>query len=80
MGWLHSVKNWVKSAFVPPSCFAGSIKKVPPILTRCLSLAKSLRAKLQGVATISALPVISEHVSSDGTIKWLFDVGGGKRR
>ena len=40
-------------------------------------LAKSLRAKLQGVATISALPVISEHVSSDGTIKWLFDVGGG---
>ena len=40
-------------------------------------LAKSLRTKLQGVATIQALPVISEHVSSDGTIKWLFDVGGG---
>ncbi|MDE2593065.1 MAG: 23S rRNA (adenine(2503)-C(2))-methyltransferase RlmN [Burkholderiales bacterium] len=40
-------------------------------------LAKSLRSKLQGVATIKALPVISEHVSSDGTIKWLFDVGGG---
>lgn len=40
-------------------------------------LAKSLRAKLQGVANIKALPVISEHVSSDGTIKWLFDVGGG---
>jgi len=40
-------------------------------------LAKSLRAKLQGTATITGLPVISEHVSSDGTIKWLFDVGGG---
>ena len=40
-------------------------------------LAKSLRAKLQGVAEIKALPVISEHVSADGTIKWLFDVGGG---
>ena len=40
-------------------------------------LAKSLRAKLQGVAHIKALPVISEHVSADGTIKWLFDVGGG---
>jgi len=40
-------------------------------------LAKSLRAKLQGVAHISGLPVISEHVSADGTIKWLFDVGGG---
>ncbi len=40
-------------------------------------LAKSLRNKLQGVATIKRLPVISEHISSDGTIKWLFDVGGG---
>jgi 23S rRNA (adenine2503-C2)-methyltransferase len=40
-------------------------------------LAKSLRGKLSGVATIEGLPVISEHVSGDGTIKWLFDVGGG---
>jgi 23S rRNA (adenine2503-C2)-methyltransferase len=40
-------------------------------------LAKSLRSKLHGVATLKALPVISEHVSADGTIKWLFDVGGG---
>ncbi|WP_425259719.1 23S rRNA (adenine(2503)-C(2))-methyltransferase RlmN [Rubrivivax sp. RP6-9] len=40
-------------------------------------LAKSLRAKLAGVAEIRALPLLSEHVSSDGTIKWLFDVGGG---
>ncbi|AWI53316.1 23S rRNA (adenine(2503)-C(2))-methyltransferase RlmN [Aquabacterium olei] len=40
-------------------------------------LAKSLRSKLQGIATLKTLPVISEHVSSDGTIKWLFDVGGG---
>ncbi|MEY4765071.1 MAG: rRNA ((2503)-C(2))-methyltransferase RlmN [Pseudomonadota bacterium] len=40
-------------------------------------LAKSLRAKLQGTASITGLPVISEHVSSDGTVKWLFDVGGG---
>jgi 23S rRNA (adenine2503-C2)-methyltransferase len=40
-------------------------------------LAKSLRAKLHSVAHISALPVASEHVSADGTIKWLFDVGGG---
>ena len=40
-------------------------------------LAKSLRSKLQGVATLTPLTVISEHVSSDGTIKWLFDVGQG---
>ena len=40
-------------------------------------LAKSLRGKLERVAEIRPLPVVSEHVSSDGTIKWLFDVGGG---
>jgi 23S rRNA (adenine2503-C2)-methyltransferase len=40
-------------------------------------LAKSLRDKLAGRAHIAALPVISEHISADGTIKWLFDVGHG---
>src|SRR3990167_3807710 len=40
-------------------------------------LAKSLRSKLKGAATLQDLSVISEHVSSDGTIKWLFDVGAG---
>ncbi|MFT3955620.1 MAG: 23S rRNA (adenine(2503)-C(2))-methyltransferase RlmN [Piscinibacter sp.] len=40
-------------------------------------LAKSLRAKLTGVAEVRGLTMISEHRSADGTIKWLFDVGGG---
>ncbi|WP_296510355.1 23S rRNA (adenine(2503)-C(2))-methyltransferase RlmN [Rhodoferax sp.] len=40
-------------------------------------LARSLRDKLKGNAQIKALPVITQHISSDGTIKWLFDVGGG---
>ena len=40
-------------------------------------LAKSLRSKLLGAATVQPLSIISEHVSSDGTIKWLFDVGQG---
>ena len=40
-------------------------------------LAKSLREKLRGVAQVQAPPVISQHISADGTIKWLFDVGGG---
>jgi len=40
-------------------------------------LAKSLRDKLTGLATIAPLPLISEHTSSDGTVKWLFDVGAG---
>mgnify|MGYP006144951135 CR=1 FL=1 len=40
-------------------------------------LAKSLRQKLQSRAHVTALPVISQHISADGTIKWLFDVGDG---
>lgn len=40
-------------------------------------LAKSLRDKLKAVAYIKALDVVSQHVSSDGTVKWLFDVGAG---
>jgi 23S rRNA (adenine2503-C2)-methyltransferase len=40
-------------------------------------LAKSLRDKLAGRATMAAMPILSEQASTDGTIKWLFDVGGG---
>ena len=40
-------------------------------------LAKSLRDKLAGDATIAAMPVLSEQASADGTIKWLFDAGRG---
>ncbi len=40
-------------------------------------LAKSLRAKLAGRATITMPPVVSDHVSADGTRKWLVDVGNG---
>ena len=40
-------------------------------------LAKSLRAKLHGMACIKPMSVISQNISTDGTIKWLFDVGDG---
>jgi len=40
-------------------------------------LAKSLRGKLAGAARVQPLSVLSEQASADGTIKWLFDVGGG---
>ncbi len=40
-------------------------------------LAKSLREKLRGCAEIRGLAPLSRHDSADGTIKWLFDVGGG---
>jgi 23S rRNA (adenine2503-C2)-methyltransferase len=40
-------------------------------------LAKSLREKLKTCAHIEPLPVVTQHISADGTIKWLFDVGQG---
>jgi len=40
-------------------------------------LAKSLREKLATRAVIAAPSVISDHTSSDGTRKWLVDVGQG---
>ena len=40
-------------------------------------LAKSLREKLTHHATVSAPDIISDNLSSDGTRKWLLDVGNG---
>ena len=40
-------------------------------------LAKSLREKLPASAHIQGLKLVSRHDSTDGTIKWLFDVGAG---
>lgn len=40
-------------------------------------LAKSLREKLKTTAHVQSPNVLSQHISTDGTIKWLFDVGGG---
>jgi 23S rRNA (adenine2503-C2)-methyltransferase len=40
-------------------------------------LAKGLRERLREVATIEAPTILSEHRSTDGTVKWLFDVGVG---
>ena len=40
-------------------------------------LAKSFRSTLSEKAEISALPVVSDQHASDGTRKWLLDVGAG---
>ncbi len=40
-------------------------------------LAKSLRGKLEGCAEVKAPKVLKDHLSADGTRKWLLDVGEG---
>ena len=40
-------------------------------------LARSLRDKLSATSHVKSLNLLSQHISADGTIKWLFDVGQG---
>jgi len=47
------------------------------VFERMTDLAKSLRAKLATRAHVSVPPAVSDHVSTDGTRKWLLDVGAG---
>lgn len=44
---------------------------------RMSDLARSLREKLKVHARVQGLQPLSRQESADGTIKWLFDVGGG---
>lgn len=40
-------------------------------------LAKSFRAQLEDIVEIKSLPIITDQTASDGTRKWLLDVGAG---
>ena len=44
---------------------------------RMTDLAASFRERLKRLAEVRAPAVVSDHVSADGTRKWLLDVGGG---
>jgi 23S rRNA (adenine2503-C2)-methyltransferase len=44
---------------------------------RMTDLARPFRAKLAQSASVQAPPVLSQGISSDGTCKWLLDVGNG---
>lgn len=46
-------------------------------ITQMSDLAKSFRATLLEKAEITALPIISDQHATDGTRKWLLDVGAG---
>jgi 23S rRNA (adenine2503-C2)-methyltransferase len=52
-------------------------QKGEPDFSRMSDLARSLRDKLADVAVVRAPTLISEQASTDGTLKWLFDVGRG---
>src|SRR5262249_39739679 len=45
--------------------------------SRMSDIARSLRDKLQGAAVVEPPRIASDSVASDGTRKWLLDVGNG---
>ena len=64
-------------------CIAGSSEDETPVVARAPVHATPHEGapervlRLLGAAEVRGLPVVGEHVSADGTVKWLFDVGGG---
>jgi hypothetical protein len=67
---------WARSASAPSSCSAGSTRRASDF-DACPTWPSRCAPSWRLWPRCGALPVISEHVSADGTVKWLFDVGGG---
>jgi 23S rRNA (adenine2503-C2)-methyltransferase len=76
-GLVGLCQNWGEKRFRATQLFRWVHQKGARDFASMTDLAKSLRVKLQSHAHIEALPVLSQHISADGTIKWLFDVGAG---
>ena len=72
-----SSPNWARSRFAPGRCRAGCTSGSPTTPERMTDLAKATRERLAAAATIAAPAVIRDTTASDGTRKWLFDVGAG---
>ncbi len=79
---LHGLATWCEQElgekrFRATQLFRGIHQRGAADPASLSDLAKSLKAKLADVAEVKPLTVLQEHVSRDGTIKWLFDVGQG---
>ncbi len=42
-------------------------------------VSKTLKARLEDIAEIKTPQLVSEHIASDGVIKWILEVGGGNK-
>lgn len=78
---LDGLKGWCAAAGEKPfratQLFRWIHQRGESDFAAMSDLARSLRETLHACATVQTLPVLSEHVSADGTVKWLFDVGHG---
>jgi len=76
-GLIHLCEQWGEKPFRATQIFRWIHQKGAINFADMSDLAKTLRLQLEEHSDLVALPVVSEHRSADGTIKWLFDVGAG---
>ncbi|NBW77854.1 MAG: 23S rRNA (adenine(2503)-C(2))-methyltransferase RlmN [Betaproteobacteria bacterium] len=76
-GLTRLCEQWGEKPFRATQLFRWIHQKGAINFEQMSDLAKSLRIQLEQQCDLVALPVVSEHRSTDGTIKWLFDVGAG---
>ena len=63
---------------MPARLCAGYTSAASPTSTDMSDLSKSLRSALQESALVGLPQVLSQHDSTDGTVKWLFASGSGQ--
>ena len=76
-GLTHMCEQWGEKPFRATQLFRWIHQKGAINFAEMSDLAKTLRLQLEQHCDLVALPVVSDHRSTDGTIKWLFDVGAG---
>ena len=76
-GLTRLCEQWGEKPFRATQLFRWIHQKGAINFAEMSDLAKTLRFQLEQHCDLVALPVVSEHRSTDGTIKWLFDVGAG---
>ena len=76
-GLTRLCEQWGEKPFRATQLFRWIHQKGAINFAEMSDLAKTLRLQLEQHCDLVALPVVSEHRSTDGTIKWLFDVGAG---
>jgi len=76
-GLTRLCEQWGEKPFRAAQLFRWIHQKGAINFAEMSDLAKTLRLQLEQHCDLVALPVVSEHRSTDGTIKWLFDVGAG---
>lgn len=76
-GLVAVCQSWGERQFRATQLFRWVHQRGVVDFSAMTDLARSFREKLATQACVEPLPLISQHESVDGTIKWLFDAGDG---